>query len=52
MKLGGACRRVRLASTKRRFRSVIGELDFLNKFPDTTSNQNRKRSNVIFQTFL
>ena len=37
---------------ERRFRSVIGEFDFLNRFPDTNSNQNRKRSNVVFQTFL
>jgi hypothetical protein len=48
----GDWRPVRLAAGETRYRSVLGELDFLNRFPDTPTNRNRARANYVFKTFL
>jgi hypothetical protein len=45
-------RAVRLAPTETRFRSLLSQQDFLNTFPDTPTNKNRKRASQVFHTFL
>ena len=48
----GDWRAVRLAPSETRYRSVLSNLDMLDRFPDTPSNKNRARANQIFRTFL
>lgn len=43
---------LRLKDDETRFRSVLGSLDFLDTYPDTPTNRNRKRANYVFSTFL
>jgi len=43
---------VRLSADEPRFRSILGSLDFLNQFPDTATNKNRKRASHVFRAFL
>lgn len=50
--VNGDWRYVRLADDETRFRSVLSDLDVLNRFPDTPTNRNRARANNIFRTFL
>lgn len=48
----GDWRAVRLSPDEPRYRSVLSDLDFLNRFPDTPSNHNRARANYVLKTFL
>lgn len=43
---------VPLAAGEARYRSVFSNFDFLNTFPDTATNKNRKRANQIFHSFM
>jgi hypothetical protein len=38
--------------SERRFRSVLESLDFLDTYPDTLTNVNRKRAKQVFERFL
>jgi mono/diheme cytochrome c family protein len=48
----GDWRAVRLAPAETRFRSMLSNFDFLNTYPDTPTNKNRKRAKEIFHIFL
>lgn len=43
---------VRLTPGEERFRSILSNLDILNRYPDTPTNRNRSRANFIFRTFM
>jgi hypothetical protein len=43
---------VPLAAAEWRYRSVFSNRDFLDTFPDTPTNRNRKRANQVFHSFL
>jgi hypothetical protein len=50
--LGESYQVIRLSPDEPRFRSIFSNIDFLQRFPDTATNSNRKRANHIFRTFL
>lgn len=49
---GDPYRAVALSPQEIRYRSIFSNRDFVDTFPDTPTNKNRKRANQVFRSFL